>query len=797
MLIRKIRILRIAVFCILLGSASNAAEDKLRNEVPEDNLVSAGLADTLQDENKEKSSTDLTLHQNESLGSDSRKEEAEEYADDVVAQKKGSSVSLSAKEEAVNSKDASKKSPPNPIIVNADRIEYSQDKTTVTAQGNVDLTREGSILTCDNVTVNTQTNDVHAEGNVVFKDKQGVIKARTFDYNFKTKTGQGFDGKVYYPPYYGAGKIFRKVSENEIEIKNGYMTTCDREHPHYRMQSRLSRILPQDKVTTKAMTFRVGDTPIMFMPKYTQNLKDDRMHVQVTPGKSRDWGLFILTAWRYDLLNNSGGRINFDLREKRGIAWGVDNYYDTNIVGKGYFKTYYMQEKKYWFNHFYDQFFKEKKGRMTIEKERYRIQWRHKWEVDKDTYAMMEYHKVRDPDFIKDYFLRESEKYKKESVNSSYILLTHNFPEIASMSIVVQKRTNRIFTETERLPEITLEKPSSQIFESPVYFNNTTSYANFNQKYSTIPSPTDRRDNNQRVDNYTRFSLPLKLFFIDVNPYAGNRETYYRRIIDRGDEGVFREVWDSGVDLTTRFYRIFDVNADIWGIKINKLRHVIGPNVTYGYTHPPTVSSSKLFPDGGISESNSMTLSLENKLQTKRDNKTVDFLRFIGSSDYSFNIEGRRHKWNDNIVFDLEMLPYDWLRFESDATFYRKKRYFSAANFDLKASGEDFAWGGGYRYERKSSSQFTGEILCNLFKGWSVKVYERFEFKGNTLVKEQTYSVSRDLHCWILDVNYNVIRGKGETIWFAIRLKAFPDLSLDYNQSYHEPKPGSQGYINQ
>ena len=65
------------------------------------------------------------------------------------------------------------------------------------------------------------------------------------------------------------------------------------------------------------MTFRVANTPIMYMPKYTQNLKDDRMHVQVTPGKSKDWGLFILTAWRYDFLANSGGRIHLDYREKK------------------------------------------------------------------------------------------------------------------------------------------------------------------------------------------------------------------------------------------------------------------------------------------------------------------------------------------------------------------------------------------------------------------------------------------------------------------------------------------------
>ena len=276
----------------------------------------------------------------------------------------------------------------------------------------------------------------------------------------------------------------------------------------------------------------------------------------------------------------------------------------------------------------------------------------------------------------------------------------------------------------------------------------------------------------------------------------GTRETYYQRIAGR-QAGVFRQAWDGGFDVTTRFYRIFDFSSDAFGMEFNQLRHIISPSLKYGYAHPPTVSSSKLLQFDGIDsigEANQIGLSLENKFQTKRRNKTVDALRLIMGTDYLFNIEGRKRKWSDSVTLDLEMLPYDWMRFESDAAFDRKKGNFSSANFDLRASGEKISWGGGYRYERKSSSQMTGEILFNLIKGWSFKVYERLQFKGNSLVKEQNYVISKGLHCWILDINYNVLRERGESIWFTLRLKAFPEMGVDYNQNYHEPKPGSQGY---
>ena len=706
-----------------------------------------------------------------------------------------------------------------PIVVNADKIEYSKEINLVTMTGNVEVVKGDTTLTCDKAVVNTLTNEAHAEGNVILKEKQGAIKAPSCDYNFKTKTGQALDAKVAYPPYYGSGKIVRKVSESEIEIKNGYFTTCDKEgHPHYRIQSRLLQIFPEDKVTAKAMTFRVANTPILYLPKFTQNLKDDRMHVQVNPGKSKDWGLFLLTAWRYDLLPGSGGRINFDYREKRGLAWGIDNYYDTKKFGQGYFKTYYMNEEKlskriteYWFK---DPSANNHPPR-PIEKERYRIQLRHKWDVDKNTYWLAEYHKVNDINFIKDYFLREHEK-NNTGVTTSYILFSHILSDSSTLSMLNQKRTNRIFSETEKLPEIKWEKPATKVLDfgsrlnidkgglhngvdtvRSLYLSSSSSYVNFNKKTATLPGNNWEDDeSNQRIDNYNSLSLPFKLAFLELNPHAGNRETYFQRIAGR-ELGIFREVWDSGVDVTTRFYRIFNFDTDILGMEFDNLRHIISPTVGWAYTHPPTVSTSKLLQFDGIDsigEANQMNLSLENKLQTKRRNKTVDFLRLITSGSYFFNTEGRQREWDRNLKFDLEMLPYDWMRFESDANYDRKKDYFTTANFDLKASGKEISWGGGYRYERKSSSQLTGEILFNLIKGWSVKVYQRLQFTGNSLVKEQNYVVSKELHCWILDINYNVLRERGETIWIAMRLKAFPEMSLDYNQNYHEPKPGSQGY---
>ncbi|MFH1339221.1 MAG: putative LPS assembly protein LptD, partial [Candidatus Omnitrophota bacterium] len=118
--------------------------------------------------------------------------------------------------------------------------------------------------------------------------------------------------------------------------------------------------------------------------------------------------------------------------------------------------------------------------------------------------------------------------------------------------------------------------------------------------------------------------------FVDVSPYLGLRETGYSRDKD-GSPIAPRTTFYTGADMSTRFFRVFNVVSDFLGMNINRLRHVITPRVQYSYVHEPTVSPSKLqtFDDiDSINGDNRFTLELENKLQTKREENPVDLAIF-------------------------------------------------------------------------------------------------------------------------------------------------------------------------
>nr|MBU1327591.1 hypothetical protein [Candidatus Omnitrophota bacterium] len=76
-----------------------------------------------------------------------------------------------------------------PIEVNGDQIEFFPKEKKVIGKGNITIDYEGVKLTCDRVTVYTETKDSEAEGNVVLTTPGAELKGEKVNYNFGTKIG--------------------------------------------------------------------------------------------------------------------------------------------------------------------------------------------------------------------------------------------------------------------------------------------------------------------------------------------------------------------------------------------------------------------------------------------------------------------------------------------------------------------------------------------------------------------------------------------------------------------------------
>ena len=680
-----------------------------------------------------------------------------------------------------------------PIVCHGDKVEFLEVQQRLEATGHVIVIYEDVKISCDKISIALDTKQGVAEGNIVVYQKDSVMTGDKAEYNFAKATGTVYKAGYASQLIYGSGPVAIREGPKEITLRKSYMTTCDLAQPHYRMHAKTAKIILDDRVVMYNVIVYCFNIPLFYLPYYSYSLKPDRVKVTVIPGKDKDWGFFLLTAWRYEFSQQLKGILHLDYREKKDFASGFDNYYKTQKFGNGFVKAYYMNERDLISKNLW------KQPRITKERERYMIQHRHSWDIDQDTDLRFEYWGVSDTDILKDYFYRKD--YQRGPSPNSYLSISRARPNY-TMSFLGQRRFNKVFERTEYQPELKLNIPVLRIETggSRIYWQSENSFANLSKK-EAYPSNVD--EDTVRADTYHRLSYAGKLAFLNITPYVAGRETYYTK--DKyGERDWFRGAFYTGVNMQTKFFRIFNVSTNKWGLDINNLRHVITPSVGYEYIRKPTIASDKLVQFDGldsIGRKNQFTFSLENKLQTKRAGTAIDLARLTVSTNYDYRLPGGS-KFSD-VNFDFEFTPFNWMTIEFDTAYDHLQDRFKTFNLDIYAEKEDkWKCGFGYRYGHESYSEATFEVSFKPTPLWKLGIYERFMFKGypNNLKKvydlrEQEYRLVRDLHCWTAETIYNVSRGEGESIYFVLRLKAFPEMPFEFDRRYHRPKPGSQSPI--
>ncbi|MFH1644831.1 MAG: hypothetical protein ABIB11_00260, partial [Candidatus Omnitrophota bacterium] len=593
----------------------------------------------------------------------------------------------------------------SPIECNGDEIEYFEADKKIVASGNVLVTYKDMRLTCDEVMVWPRIKKAHAEGNVKLVQGASVFEGDSVDYDFLNNIGSVLNVKAQAEPWYAAGVKASRDGKESYKIEKSYLTTCDLEEPHWRITTKRVLIYPDKKVTAQNAVVWIGKVPVMWIPYYSHPLDDDRPHVAVIPGHDSEWGNYLLTAWRYNLSPNQKGYIRMDYRERKDFASGIDHYYESDWFGKGVINGYYMNERAIDRKRIWDDV---NKSDPTSEEEKGLLRIRHNWQISPSNMLTAELHKYKDQDFIKDYFFNE---YEKDEEPETYMLLT-NTSDYANLSFLVKKRVNRFDEVIEKLPEAKLDIYNTSLFGTNFYYKGTFSGANLNKKYSSftdeLPGTIAQDSQNNRYDAYNQFSYYTKLGFINLSPYIGMRQTYFERELDSETPRI-RGAFYTGLDVSTKFYKVFDVVNDLFGMDINRLRHIVTPTVSYNYISLPTVRKEKIFnfdEIDSVDRQNIVTLALENKLQTKRgeDLKSVDLATLLVQTQYDFKKTPGGQLLDYEAKFEFQ--PCDWLTFASDAVFDPHLRnehdYLKELNNDLYITkADEWRVGLGHRYTQE------------------------------------------------------------------------------------------------
>lgn len=696
--------------------------------------------------------------------------------------------------------------PGQPIIVDGDKVEFFERENKIVAEGNVVIKYGDVTLSCDSIEVNTRSQKAICRGNVRIEHPEGVLTGDYIMYDLTNKKAQILEADVEAFPWFGQAKDTSKVSDNEYLLKKGCISTCDLDHPHYRIAAEEIQVFPDDKVIAKNAVVYLGKVPVLWFPYYYHPIIQSRAKVQFIPGQSSDWGYFILSAWRFYIKGSSKVDLLLDYRTKKGFAEGANFYYDLDDfglsgLGEGLFRAYFIQQNE---SGTYDPTPFRDEG---IEPElRKRFQWTHRIDFDPQTVAMLEFNKLSDEYVIKDYYYDEYEENNWTAQNYlSIITAQPNF----SLEIELKKRFNDFYTVTQKLPEISLNIPEQSLWGVPLYYKSETSGTMFDKEYAF---GSNAPESVERFDTFHQLSYAFELGFLNITPYGNFRETIYSKN-KWGEKGISRAAIGGGVDVFARFHRTFDINTNWGGLDINGIRHIVVPKVEYFHTPQPTVDKDSLFQMDdidSIGKENGILLSLENKLQTKRNTGTtfesVDLVRFRVSTDYNFRMEKGKFKFEKeakfgDIYFDLELRPYTWLYIDGklDITPENQTVKTGSLEFGMEPHRR-FHMDFGYRYEKKPGdpqNQITFDLSYMFNPKWRFGWYERFDMQRQK-IEEQQFSITRDLHCWEVEVTYD-LEGSNffkddYTIWIAFRIKAFPDLQLGLSRGFTRRPAGAMRY---
>ncbi|WP_147614686.1 LPS-assembly protein LptD [Treponema pectinovorum] len=204
-------------------------------------------------------------------------------------------------------------------IDSAERSEYKKDEESdgdiivLTGSVKISVTKGNSktTITADKVNYNRSSEMLFAEGNVTLEQSKGSssggekISARSLLFNTSTLEGVFDNGRAVQTSSDAinlpsgstlivSSDIFGRDSGGTIAFKNGELTFCDDENPHWKIRAKRIWLLPGGEFAFLSALLYVGRIPLLYLPAFYYP-KDELIFNPAMGYKNRE-GYFINTT---------------------------------------------------------------------------------------------------------------------------------------------------------------------------------------------------------------------------------------------------------------------------------------------------------------------------------------------------------------------------------------------------------------------------------------------------------------------------------------------------------------------
>ncbi|HQL79437.1 MAG TPA: LPS assembly protein LptD [Verrucomicrobiota bacterium] len=667
------------------------------------------------------------------------------------------------------------------------------------------LVRYGSaFLTADQVTVNQQSGEVTADGQVRLQNEDQLWIGEHIRYNFKTRQLKAEQFRTGKAPVFAAGEGLHAELTNRLYIAtNGVVTTDDVAEPAVKVRAKRLKIIPGDKVVASGATLYVAKVPVFYFPYYSRKLAHRANHFTFTPGYRSSFGPFLLGSYSFFLGDEFDGVAHLDYRVRRGVGLGPDLNYHLGRWGDGTFKYYYLRDE--------DPSAWDSKNVSPHDRQRVYFSYQAAPVTNLTAKALVRYQ--TDTNIVREFFESEYRQNPQPSTFVEINKLWRNF----SLDAYVQPRVNDFLETVERLPDLRLTGYRQQLGNSPLYYESESSAGYYRRLFVETNSLFSTPDfAAARADTYHQLLLPHTFFgWLNVTPRAGGRLTYYSKADGRGatTDELYRGVFNTGAELSFKASRLWpDAHSDLF--EVDGLRHILRPSVNYAYVPRPNYRGIEdlpqfdydlpslrplpiEFPDynaiDSIDSQHVMRLGMHNKLQTKRDGKVINLVDWDLFTDWRLQRDSGQGAFAD-LYSDLTLSPRSWLSLGSEIRYSLDNGQVRLSQTTLGLRPHrSWSWHLGHLYLRDDLSPdpaaygtgnnlFSSSLLYRLDENWGFRAVHWFEARTGTM-QEQDYTVFRDLRSWTAAITLKVRNSKDRpqdvTVAFSFWLKAFPGSNRD------------------
>jgi LPS-assembly protein len=679
--------------------------------------------------------------------------------------------------------------------------EYDMTTGTFSGSNGVMVSYGNYVLTAKEAVGNPTTGEVVADGKVRIQQGEQLWVSEHVVYNFRTHQMEAEQFRTGQAPLFAAGKGLHGDTTNRTYTATDAMITGDdTSQPLIKIRAKRIKIIPGRKIEAHQATLYVGNIPVFYFPFYSRNLTEHAGHFNFLPGYRSAFGPFLLASYTWYLNENLDGAFHVDYRGQRGPGVGPDLNYHLGQWGSGTFKYYYTHDA----DTAADQL------GAPIPENRHRIYLSYDANPATNLYVKALVRYESDFAVMRDFFEGE---YNRNPQPDSF-LEVNKFWQNFSVDAFVQPRVNEFLQTVERLPDIRLTGYRQQIGATPLYYESESSAGYYKQTFAQnagtnapLFAPSYEA---ARADTYHQVLLPETLFgWLNVTPRVGGRFTYYGEASGPGatTDEQYRGVFNTGAEISFKASRVWP-GVENKLFEVDGLRHIIEPSVNYVFVPSPSVAPSQLpqfdyelpslmllpldFPDynsiDSVDSQNTIRWGLHNKLQTKRDGKVTDLLKWDVYADWRLKPRSNQTTFSD-LYSNLEFKPRSWLSLESITRYDIDRGDWRMAYHTLTFKPSNvWSWSLGHYYLRDDltsspvalgpgNNVVSSTMLYRLNENWGFRMSHYFEARTGTL-ELQSYSIYRDLRSWTAALSFrvrqNVSGPEDYTVAFTFSLKAFP-----------------------